>query len=95
MTTSLSHDARPGERLSLSRFALTGAGTAAILFVLCWIGAALQVALAHNFISMFTTQAVASVGALGAGLLWSLVFGGGAGAIIAGLYNLFGVVERR
>lgn len=95
MTTSFPYAARADARLSLSRFALTGAGTVAILFVLCWIGAALQIALAHNFISMFTTQPVASVGALGAGLLWSLVFGAGAGAIIAGLYNLFGFVERR
>lgn len=95
MTTSLSHDARAGRRLSLSRFALTGAGTVAILFVLCWLGAVVRITLAHSFISMFTTQPVASVGALGEGLLWSLVFGAGSGAIIAGLYNLFGFVERR
>ncbi|WP_449253922.1 hypothetical protein [Brevundimonas naejangsanensis] len=63
--------------------------------MLCWIGAAFQITLVHSYISLFTTQPVASVGALGVGLLWSLVFGAGAGAITAGLYNLFGFVERR
>lgn len=63
--------------------------------MLCWLGVVVRITLAHSFISMFTTQPVASVDALGAGLLSSLVFGSGAGAIIAGLYNLLGFVERR
>jgi hypothetical protein len=46
------------------------------------------------YVSLFTVEPVASVGALAAGLAWSLIFGGLAGALTAISYNALAVLDR-
>lgn len=83
-------------RISIVRAAFAGAITLAVLFVLCWIGAATNViAGSHMYISLFTLAPAPSTTALAAGVGWSLVFGAITGALLAGAYNCLGFIDRR
>lgn len=85
-----------GRRLSVTRLALTGGVTAALVFVICWIGTFVPFSSpTHAYISLFTPAAVNTVDALIEGSLWSLLFGGFSAALFALTYNLFEGVERR
>jgi len=75
------------------RCAATGALVLIAVYFLCWVGAvAGYFPASHMYLSLFTftTAAVASGAALGAGLCSSLVFGAIAGAATALAYSLFG-----
>jgi hypothetical protein len=63
---------------------LIGAFALGILFVLCWITAAYgNIEVPRAFVLIFTNQPVASIAAFYQGLLWALIFGALAGALIA------------
>jgi hypothetical protein len=88
-------DVRTGQ-LGLVRCGLTGAIVLAIVFALCWVGAATTLFPAsHMYISLFTISPVASAVAFAAGLAWSLVFGAIGGTLTALVYNALSVLERR
>ena len=83
-------------RIGILRCALSGASALAALFLLCWLGTVtVPLGPSHMYISLFTTAPLASTAALTAGLVWSIVFGGLAGALIAIAYNLFGFIHPR
>ena len=46
-------------------------------------------------VSLFTSADMTSLRALGEGSLWSLLFGGLSGGVLALIYNLFGALDRR
>lgn len=72
---------------STSRAALAGGLTVLILFVLCWVGAAISnLNLPHMFVQLFDAP-IPSVRALLEGGLWASVFGALAGLIGAASYN--------
>jgi hypothetical protein len=78
------------------RFALTGALSATMFFVLCWIGAFLPFGPAtHMYLQLFTSADVNSGLALWQGLCWSLAFGLVAGGLIAISYKLVAAVDGR
>jgi hypothetical protein len=82
--------------LGVLRLAATTSAAAAVIFVLCWIGTFVSFASpTHAYIGLFTEAETQSVQALVEGGLWSLLFGVLSGALIAGLYNLFGGLDRR
>lgn len=82
-------------RLGVVRAALAGAAVLAVLYVVCWVGAAFGgLSVSHMFISLFTTQPVGSPAALLEGGLWSLVFGAASGALVAVFFNVFSVGRR-
>ena len=88
--------AERGRRLSVARLALTGGVTAALVFVICWIGTFVPFSSpTHAYISLFTPAGISTPEALIEGSLWSLLFGGFSGAVFALIYNLFEAVERR
>lgn len=63
---------------------LIGAFVLGVLFVLCWITSAFgNIEVPNAFVRLFTTQPVGSITAFYEGLLWALVFGALAGALIA------------
>ena len=83
-------------RLDALRCALTGATVLAILYIVCWAAAALGFSGgSHLYLSIFTLAPVASLKALGVGLVWSVVFGAVAGALTAVTYNAYGFAENR
>ena len=83
-------------RLGVPRLALTGAITAAVVFVLCWLGTFIPFSSpTHTYIGLFTQADVGSTNALAEGVLWSFLFGGLSGAILAAVYNLLRPLERR
>jgi len=89
-------DSPAAHRLSVTRLAITGGVTGALIFVLCWIGAFIPFASpTHAYIGLFTPADMKSTAALAEGSLWSLLFGGLSGALFALVYNLFGGLERR
>ena len=81
--------------LGLFRCALTGAVVLVVLFVVCWVGALVASAQSHMFIQIFTVQPVTSTAALVDGLIWSVVFGGLSGLLLALAYNGLAFLERR
>ena len=81
--------------LNVVQLLVTGGLTAAIVFLLCWLGAFLPFSSpTHAYIGLFTTAPVDSLEALFTGLCWSLLFGGLVGAVFAILYNLTSALER-
>ena len=84
-----SESVTPGDRkLGVLRCAATGALVAALLFILCWIGAFLPFSSpTHAFIGLFTPAEMTSVEALVEGTSWSLAFGAVLGGLIALVYN--------
>ena len=89
-------DQMAGTRLSVQRVAATGAAGAAIIFILCWLGLFIPSSSpTHSYVSLFTSADMTSLRALGEGSLWSLLFGGLSGGVLALIYNLFGALDRR
>lgn len=86
---------RGAGRLGLVRTAATIAAAISVLFLLCWIGTRVGAAQSHVFVSLFTTQPVASLEALAEGLCWPLLFGAGLGLLAAFFFNLFEGFERQ
>ncbi len=83
-------------KIGVLRLGLTGAITAAIVFVLCWLGTFIPFSSpTHAYIGLFTPNEMNSAGALGEGTAWSFLFGGLSGAILATVYNFLGRLERR
>lgn len=95
MTAATTFSRPSTQALSLARCAVTVGLTLAVVFGLCWIGAAVGILpRTHMFISLFTDQPIGSAAALGWGLLSSLGFGLGSGVIAALVYNAFAFLQR-
>lgn len=83
-------------KLSVARFAAAGGLTAAILFVLCWVGAVIwPAAVTHAFVTLFTPAPIQSGLALGQGACGALLFGLLAGAAWAISFNVTAGLERK
>lgn len=83
-------------KLGVARLAVTGALAAATFYVLCWIGAlTITGPASHMYVQLFTNAEVSSGAALLEGVLWSIVFGLIAGALIALIYNAFAFLDRK
>ncbi len=63
--------------------------TMVVLFLLCWIVALIlpSLALAHGWISLFTTAPVSSFRALIEGVIWSVVIGLIIAVVLGATYN--------
>ena len=84
-----------GRKLGVLRLAVTGGVSAAIIFILCWVGTFIPFASpTHAYIALFTPAEMSSVQALAEGTLWSLLFGGFSGLVLALIYNLFAGLDR-
>jgi hypothetical protein len=85
-----------GHALSVIRLLLSGAGTGAVVFVLCWLGTLLPFGSpTHGYIPLFTNAEISSGRALLEGTSWSLLFGGLVSALFAAIYNRLGATARR
>lgn len=83
-------------KAGIVHFAVTGAATAALLYALCWAGAALGwSAASHLYLSLFTTEPPISWAALVQGFCLSIGFGAIAGALLAMFANLCGFLAPR
>ena len=81
---------------SVTRFAVTGAITLIVLFVLCWLGAVLWPgAFTHLFVALFTSAPMTSWLALVEGVCSALLFGFLAGGVLALTYNFTAWSERK
>lgn len=79
---------RDAHALSIARLAITGAVTAAIIFVLCWLGTFVPFSSpTHAYITLFTNADISSGVALAGGTCWSFLFGLIVGAVFALIYN--------
>jgi len=82
-------------RIGVLRLALTGAITAAFVFLLCWLGTFIPFSSpTHAYIGLFTPAEMSSVAALAQGVCWSFLFGGLSGAVLAWVYNALGRLDR-
>jgi hypothetical protein len=76
--------------LNLAAFGFAASTALVVLFVLCWIVAAIIPGLAgasHGWIALFTTAPVGSVRALIEGGMWSIVFGWIIAVVMVPIYN--------
>lgn len=74
--------------VSVLRLLITGAVSATVIFILCWIGTTLPISSpTHAYISLFTNSDAGSPAALVEGSVWSFLFGGLAAAVLALTYN--------
>jgi hypothetical protein len=89
-------EARPIHTLSVTRLLVTGGATAAVIFVLCWLGTLISSSSpTHAYIGLFTLADENSTLALVEGSVWSLLFGAAAGTVLALVYNATGALGRR
>jgi hypothetical protein len=87
-STIIDQAAAPSRKLSVLRLLVSGGVSAAVIFVICWIGTAVPYSSpTHGYISLFTAAEVNSVRALAEGSIWSLLFGGLSGGLFALIYN--------
>lgn len=79
---------RQAHMIGVARLAITGAVTAAVVFVLCWLGTLLPFSSpTHAYITLFTNAEISSGLALAGGTCWSFLFGLIVGAVFAVIYN--------
>ena len=98
MAVSVTQDLLTGQRhkLGVTRLLITGAATAAVVFVLCWVGTLIPFSSpTHAYISLFTPADVSSGRALVEGTVWSLLFGGLTAGLFALIYNAAAAIGRR
>ena len=82
-------------KISIARLSLTGGLSLLIVFVACWIGAAaFSLPVTHRFITLFTSDPIASITALCIGAFWAFIWGAFVGAVTALVFNLVGFVDR-
>lgn len=83
-------------RIGVLRAALTGAISALVVFLLCWLGTFVPFSSpTHSYLGLFTTAEIGSGAALAGGLCWSFLFGALSGAVLATVYNLLGSLDRK
>lgn len=83
-------------RVAVLRLALTGAIASALVLILCWLGTFIPFSSpTHAYIGLFTPVEMSSVAALIQGTIWSFLFGGVAGAVVAAVYNALAALERK
>jgi hypothetical protein len=76
--------------LHLGALGFAASAALVVLFVLCWIVAAVMPSLegaSHGWITLFTTAPVSSVRALVEGVVWSIVFGWIIALVMVPVYN--------
>ena len=94
--SSYSEISGSGRRLGVIRVGVAAGVSAALVFVLCWLGTFVPFGSpTHAYVSLFTPAQMQSIQALGEGTLWSLLFVAFVGAVFAVVYNLFGGLDRR
>lgn len=83
-------------RIGIARLAATLGVGAALIFVLCWLGTFIPASSpTHGYIGLFTSAQPDSGAALLEGSVWSFLFGALTGIVLAALYNLFALLDRR
>lgn len=83
-------------RIGVARLALTGALSATIFYVFCWIGAQTPIGPgSHMYLQLYTAADLSTGASLVGGAVWS--FGGGLifGTLIAYIYNALAALDRR
>lgn len=84
-----------GHVLRVPRLIATAGITAAIVFVLCWLGTFVPYSSpTHAYIGLFTLADTSSVQALAEGAVWSLLFGALSGAVFGLVYNATRTLQR-
>jgi len=84
-----------GHVLSVQRLLASGGITAALVFVLCWLGTFVPFSSpTHAYIGLFTPAYASSIEALLQGTGWSLLFGALSGALFALVYNATRALQR-
>ena len=98
MTSAIAQKAARAETRSpgLARMAVTGAITAVVAFVLCWVGTFVPFSSpTHAYVGLFTAAPISSLEALAEGAFWSLLFGALIGALFAAVYGTTAALDRR
>jgi hypothetical protein len=92
----MTNDTGSIRRIGVLRLAATGAIASALVFILCWLGTFIPFSSpTHAFIGLFTPAEMTSIAALVQGTIWSFLFGGLTGAVLAAVYNSLGALEPR
>ena len=89
-------EASGAHRVSVIRLSVAAGGSAAVIFVLCWIGTFVSFSSpTHAYIGLFTNAEYSSATALFQGVCWSFAFGLIVGAVFALIYNVTAPLGRQ
>ena len=89
-------EASVGHTVSVTRLLIAGGATAAVVFVLCWVGTFVTFSSpTHAYIGLFTNAEISSGHALAEGTLWSVLFGALVGVVFALIYNATAAIRRK
>ena len=95
-STSATRDDTHVHTVSVIRLTVTGGATAAVVFVLCWLGTFIPFSSpTHAYITLFTNAGQSSGLALAQGTCWSLLFGALVGGAFALIYNATAPLGRQ
>ena len=89
-------ESKASSKVSVVRFALTGAIASGVFFLLCWVGLFLPFGSpTHAYLGLFTNAELTTAFGFGQGLCWSVIFGAVAGLLISVSYNALSVFDAR
>ena len=80
-------------RQSVLRLALCGSVTAALFYLICWIGSLVPGTPGHMYLELFTTSGASTATALVQGIVTSIIGGFLIGGLIGTVYNSLAFVE--
>lgn len=84
------------DRLSVLRVLVAGGLTAAVIFIVCWLGTFIPLSSpSHAYIALFTQRDAGSLAALAEGTLWSFLFGAMSATVFALIYNAPAALQTR
>ena len=96
VSTDLIREGQPVRVVNVARLAIAGGVTAAVVFVLCWLGTFIPFSSpTHAYIGLFTNADISSGQALLEGTRWSLLFGGLVGVVFALIYYATAALDRK
>ena len=96
VTSQLPYLGSGANRIGIPRLAATLGVGAILIFILCWVGTFIPLSSpTHAYIGLFTPAKPSSGAALLEGSVWSFLFGALTGTVLAALYNLFALLDRR
>lgn len=95
-STAAMSDVDRRHSLSVIRLIVATGLTAAVVFIICWLGTAIPFASpTHAYIGLFTNAEASSGRALAEGSCWSFLFGALVGGAFALIYNATAALDRK
>jgi hypothetical protein len=92
---TIAHDVPQVHRLGVGRCVATGGLGLPAFYALFWVGAFFAPHAPHRLLNLFSAEKAGTMLSLFEGMGFAMIFGGIAGALIAGIYNALAPIDGR